>query len=484
MKSRLSAIIAALAVSSFPMASLAQSQPRQTVERIVQPARVQVDSIAVGPLVQMLLRDVMRVPYVIAPEVLSDQRKVSVDLVLPRAEIPVRVVSFIRSIGLDVELQGGTVTVSAPGGSVQVPSGNLLTPAAGPIAPTAAAIPESPLTHLVAIPAHREVGELAEILESVMPGIEIAARGASEPSGGEIAGRLIPDALVLAGTTQDVERAQELLSLLDRPVPVVVMNAVLIEVRTTTGNGSALSILANTLGGHLQFGFNSSAAVGDSYLRLAAGGISAVVSATDGDGRFRVLAQPRLSARSGSVATLNSGAQVPTLGAVSFSEEGQPIRSVVYRDSGINLTFAPVVRGDLVELQVYQERSNFERTTTGVDDSPTLNRASSSSTVAIAPGEMVVLAGLKQNEAQQRRDGFLGGLFSARSRSQSQSELLVLVMAQVQLPSSSTQIEFVVLGGEGRDANSGPVGGAASRVDMNPGTPSRSSLPEDFLNAP
>ena len=484
MKGRFSAIIAALAVSSLPTASLAQNQPRQSVERIVQPARVQVDSIAVGPLVQMLLRDIMRVPYVIAPEVLADQRKVSVDLALPRSEIPARVVSFIRSIGLNVELQGGTVTVSAPGGSVDVPRGNLLTPAAGlgPVNPPPAI--DIPLSHLVAIPAHREVGELAEILESVMPDIEIAARGASEPAGGEIAGRLIPDALVMAGTMEDVERAQELLLLLDRPVPVVVMNAVLIEVRTTSGNGSALSILANTLGGHVQFGFNSAAAVGDNYLRLAAGGISAVISATEGDGRYRVLAQPRLSARSGSVATLNSGAQVPTLGAVSFSEEGQPIRSVVYRDSGINLTFAPVVRGDLVELQVYQERSNFERTTTGVDDSPTLNRASSSSTVAIAPGQMVVLAGLRQNEAQERRDGFLGGLFSARSSSQSQSELLVLVMAEVQLPRSSQEIQFVILGGEGRDANSGPVGGTASRAHNDLGTPSRSALPEDFLDAP
>ena len=99
------------ALALVPLASAAHGQDR--IERAPSaPVRVQLDSMPLGALATLLMRDVMRVPYVISADVLRDNRPVSVNLVMPRAELPLRVVQFLRSQGLTVQLNGGTVYVS------------------------------------------------------------------------------------------------------------------------------------------------------------------------------------------------------------------------------------------------------------------------------------------------------------------------------------------------------------------------------------
>lgn len=472
---RLRLVLVSLAVAAA-LPGEVSAQGTHVTERIVRPARVQVDAIGVGPLIVMLLRDVMRVPYVISPEVLGDGRQVSVDLVFPRAEIPRRVVNYIRSLGYEVNLEGGAVIVGEPGAAAPRPVSGVasMQPATvdrrsfGPVEQLPPPVP----SHLVAFPAFRSVSELGEVLETVIPEIDVASREESAPRDGKIAGALHPNALVLAGTTEQMERARQLLQVLDVPVPLVEIEAAILEVRTGENNGSALTVIADLFGGNVQFGANSAALPGDNYLRLALGGLSAVFSASDGDGRFRVLARPRLSARSGSVATLNSGAEVPTVGQVSYAEDGTPIRSVVYRESGISLELEPLVRGDLIELGVRQERSNFERTTTGVNDSPTLNRAASSSTVVLQPGEVLALAGLTQETEETRRDGLLGGLFSAKSDNRTDSELVVVIQARIVQVPTDAAIRFVQF-----DAPQG------DRPTQGVGVPTPANSQETFANA-
>lgn len=431
------------------------------------PIVVKLDGMPVGSLVTTLMRDVMGVPYVIAPDVLADRRMIGVNLEMPPADVPVRVVRFLRGIGLTVTLIDGTVyitkgNVSAVTASpasryspaeVQPVTASQIVQAEVPdrqapqrVSPrlpmvtTGGASSPGPVAldvpgeMLIVEPAHRSPVELAEVLRSVLPGLQIATRGdvAASPATATVAPVFEPDRLVITGSPASLDRAAQLVRAIDKPRPVVEIRAVVFEVRTSKARGSALSILANLLGGKVQLGSYPDLAPGGQFVRIATGGLSAVLSAVKEDGRFNVVAEPSLAALSGATATINSGSQVPTLGAVSFSEgSGTPTRSIVYRDSGVSLTVSPVVRRGEIQLTVSQERSTFVRTTTGVEDSPTLNRSSSSASLAIAPGETIAMAGLDEKADTTNRRGLLGGLLGVRSSDQAQSQLLVLLQADL-----------------------------------------------------
>lgn len=442
------------------------------------PVKVQLDAMPLGALATMLMRDVMRVPYVISADVLNDHRPVSVNLVMRRNELPVRVVRFLRSQGLTVGIEGGTVYVSKNdkqanlGPGAALPSGSPFSPAPGQpidfgapgafaqapnVQPRRAAEPESaPPTSsearvdearqlAVIRPAHRSVQELAQVLGTLLPGLDVAARTGVEPQGAQIASTADPDTLAIGGSKPDIALAVELVRRLDKPRPQVEIRAVVFEVRNTDTRASALSILANLAG--VQLDASAPVLPGSQLIRLAASGFSAVLSATRTDGRFKVVAEPTLAALSGSSATINAGSQVPTLGAVTFTENGSPVRSVVYRDSGISLTVKPNVRGGEIELAVQQERSSFGRTTTGVDDSPTLNRAAASASIALMPGEAVLLAGLDEKAESNGRQGILGGLFSSKSRDNSSAQLVLMLQADLSPSRQSveTGVELVDL---------------------------------------
>lgn len=452
------ALIAAALLAASPVAG-------QTVTDIPSglPVKVQLDAMPLGALATMLMRDVMKVPYVISADVLNDKRPVSVNLVMRRSELPVRVVRFLRSQGLTVGIEGGTVYVSkgdrpTPGfGASAYPAGSPLNPS--PVAPPVAygvpapvqpaaegnpsPAPPEPRQFAVISPAHRSVNELAETVRTLLPGLDVAARSAVEPQGTSIAGSADPDTLSIGGTKADIAMAVALVRSLDKPRPQVEIRAVVFEVRNSDAKASALSLLAKVAGLELETG--GGVLPGSQFVRIAASGVSAVLSATRADGRFKVVAEPSLAALSGSSATINAGSQVPTLGSVTFSENGTPVRSIVYRDSGISLTVKPNVRAGEIELAVQQERSSFGRTTTGVDDSPTLNRAAATAQVALQPGEAVLLAGLQEKSESSGRQGIFGGLLSTKSRDNSDAQLVLMLQADLAAPRTLVETGVVIL---------------------------------------
>lgn len=438
-------------------AASAQTRVERPIVQQVKPYAVQLDAVPLSTLVTMLMRDVLRVPYVIAPDVLTDNRPITVNLEIPRDAVALTVVRYLRSMGLTVTLNGGTVYVARGGqfGGANVPSGSPLdgsmgaqTSPAMPIAPMAPIAQASPpkVDHPVMIArlAYRSPGELAQLVRPLFEDITVAHHDGTKPREGaqSIASALEPDALVVSGPSKTLDRVEAFIRAMDTPRPVVAIKGVVLQVSTTTNSSSALNVLASVLGGRVQFGMNSAAPAGDSFVRLAVGGVSAVLSAVSGDGRFHVVAEPSLVASSGSTATLNSGEQVPTLGAVTYSENGQPIRSVVYRDSGVSLTVTPTVRRGDILLDVAQERSAFARTTTGVDDSPTLSKSAVKGTFTIQPGETVAFAGLEERTSSDRKSGIFGGLFRTKARERADSKLVVMLEAHTVDLDTRKQPEF------------------------------------------
>lgn len=457
----------------LPLLFLASSFPAgaQIIETgkpaAIGPIRIELDGVPTSALVTMLMRDVMRVPYVIAPEVLADRKLMSVRLSIPRDDIPVTIVRFLRRSGFTVTLDGGTVYVSRAGGAQLAPLGSQLPPDAltqlgTPVAsnsPSAAVAPAPGVftpglpsriapdaRTAIYFPAHRTPAELAGVLSSMFPDVVFSNRAqqSADPTQQQVVPTAEADTLLIRGSASDLAIVRSVLVDLDLPQPMVSVRAVIMQVNTGATKGSAFNFLLSIGGGKVQLGSGSTQAPSGQFLRLAFGGLDAVLTASSTDNRVKIVAKPSLLAKSGSTASINAGAQVPTLGSVTITDNGAAVQSVVYRDSGLTLTVKPVVRGGLIELEVTQERSTFARTTTGVQDSPTLQRSTSKQTVILKNGATVAIAGVTEQTEGKTRSGLLGGLLAAKTSEKSDTELVIVLEATVEPSSDEPGGTFVV----------------------------------------
>lgn len=390
-----------------------------------------------GALVTLLVRDVLGVPYVIAPEVLADREPVSVSLEIPKRELPVRVVGFLRGIGLTVQLVDGALYVSKPGpraGSFGIPGAlpGQGSPVPGFARPYSDAAPVlRRRATAVFRPANMPIVDANTMLAQLFPQI------ATSVGGGSVAGsdvlavpRLLPE-IYLVGPLQDVERALAVLERADAPVPTVKIEAVVAETRDEMARASAFAIVADLFGGRVGVDTRTGSPVGQTA-SIGFLGITAVASALESDGRFTIVSTPSVKVRAGTSAVLRAGSQVPTLSALTVTEDGQLIRSVEYRDSGNTLRILPNVVGERVLLDLQQDRSSFAQTDTGVNDSPTLNETSIQASLDLKSGQTVAVAGLSEEINSRRSQGVLGGIFKSKSRSRDRASVVVFIRATIE----------------------------------------------------
>ena len=266
-----------------------------------------------------------------------------------------------------------------------------------------------------------------------------AAPGGAGPAQSAVAG-IIPgqgavlasqDVFVFEGPAAEVEKARRLLEQLDVAAGEVLVKAVVFEVATTSADGSAvalaLRLTASKLGLSGAAGLVASTLANSATVRL--GGIEAVYSALASDSRFKVVTAPSLRVRSGEVAKLSVGSDVPVLGAVTVSASGQPVQSVDYRSSGVILELRPSVLADLVQLGLSQQVSSFVNTTSGVNQSPTLLKREIATSISVRPDEVVMLGGLDEKRESSDSSGlpFLPDWLRSRGSDHRRSELLLLL---------------------------------------------------------
>ena len=156
-----------------------------------------------------------------------------------------------------------------------------------------------------------------------------------------------------------------------------------------------------------------------------------------------VLSAPKLMVLNNHTATIEVGDQVPisTGSAVSTLTSGAPIvNSVEYRDTGIILKVTPRVNsGGLVLLDIAQEVSDVQSTTSSAISSPTIQQRKISTSVAVQDGETVALGGLIKNQVTKGRSTVplfgsipvLGHLLGDTSGGLVRTELVVLLTPRV-----------------------------------------------------
>ena len=356
--------------------------------------------------------------YVLPPELASDERPVTLNLSVSDSRQVQRqeYIRWLKQLNIAVDTRNG------------VDRYYTFTPATPPV---------KMLTY-VYTPVNQPVSYLASVLSGVINASSTSpstGKSSSSPaqvsaSGGTSFMSATGDNLVFRGTREELTRLQSLLPLVDIPSQRVSVTGYIYEVQGSKSEGSGLALVAKMLSGKFGISIGSEMSLGNSFT-FSTSSLSAIYELFRTDNRFTVVSSPNLMVSSGKNASFSSGQQVPVLGSVSYND-GTPVQSVTYRDSGVIFKLTPVVTGNRIHITVHQELSSFVKTDTGISDSPTLLKREIDSTLVLNDGDVVVLGGLADSNDSDTKTGFslLPKWFSQRSSENSKTDMVILLQVK------------------------------------------------------
>lgn len=265
------------------------------------------------------------------------------------------------------------------------------------------------------------------------------------------------NSLYVSGSSQKINRLKTFLDGIDKAVPVVLIEVMIIEVSrssvvetgiswglgdepSTTQGGiypqTNLNLGAQTInrviGGFDGFGsFNLGQVVPNFF---------ATIKAMESNGNLKIRSTPKLSTLSGHRATFSNGqTSYYTVTQQNIVSGNNPITTSVTNfvpiDAELGLTIKPLVSGDgQVTLDIFVIQSNFGQR---IEENapPDINSREFSSLIRVKNGDIVVLGGLEEQTKDDSGSGvpFLARipvikwLFSERRREDSKSKLTILI---------------------------------------------------------
>ena len=175
----------------------------------------------------------------------------------------------------------------------------------------------------------------------------------------------------------------------------------------------------------------------------AVGGIKVALNALATANRATILSSPRVLARNGESATIQVGQEVPivtsqqsTNTTSGTANTPQILQTIQYRSTGVILKVKPVIHsGDQIDLDVTQEVSAAQSTSTGVSASPTFITRKIDTKLTLRNGATVMLGGLISEDTSRGDTGvpglkdipIIGALFSNQNQTRGRRELIVLI---------------------------------------------------------
>lgn len=341
------------------------------------------DNIKISAFLRTVYQETLGTDYVLEPEVVADERLVNVRVYDFRDKK--KLAAFLSSMGYKVESRNG---VDYIGKADKVDD----------------------LDFVVYAPKHKSVAQLRQAL------------------GGMFVGQFAGDErqIVFKGAKAETAKLKKILKTFDTKPAELVVRGKIYEVSKKTTDASSLSIIADVFK-------NAGLAVSSgsqlvNFLSFKDSHVNAYFSALDKDDRFKLISEPSLRIQANKTATLTVGADVPTLGSVTY-QDGQPVQSVVYRSSGLIFELTPEIYENSVTLTVRQEMSNFGETANGVNGSPTLTKREIKTTITAIDGETVILGGLNETKNTGSKAGlsFLPDFFGSKSNTNDTTEIILSI---------------------------------------------------------
>jgi general secretion pathway protein D len=166
-----------------------------------------------------------------------------------------------------------------------------------------------------------------------------------------------------------------------------------------------------------------------------------ILDALQGVTDVKVLSNPSLVVLDNQPATLQVGDQVPfsTGTATVLTANNTVVNTIDYRNTGIILRVSPRVSANgNVRLDIEQEISNVS-TATAASLTPTVSERKVKSSISVATGQTVLLAGLISEQKNGTRSGLpgldqipgLGDAFGHQDNSTARTELIIFIRPQI-----------------------------------------------------
>src|SRR6202040_4213661 len=168
---------------------------------------------------------------------------------------------------------------------------------------------------------------------------------------------------------------------------------------------------------------------------------SAILDALHTVTTVKVLSNPSLVVVNNQAATLQVGDVVPvsTGSATVLTTSNTVVNTIDYRNTGIILRVSPRINlNGNVRLDVEQEISNVSPQT-AASLTPTVSERKVRSSISVATGQTVLLAGLISEQQNKNRSGIplldqipgLGDAFSAQDKKNTRTELIIFIRPQI-----------------------------------------------------
>ncbi|MFX1735096.1 type II secretory pathway protein [Paraburkholderia sp. A1RI_3L] len=369
----------------------------------------------VAQVIDLVYADMLQSQYVIAPEVLADTRTVSFRFDRTKGDIRDVLNDFLASLGFGVSTKNGVDYVFKRKDDDKVDADKQV---------------------FVYTPKYRTADYLARLVQPLFNGqftmnrtIPAAAgsraRADASPTSAAAMVDQSSDTMVFLGSAREIAMLKSVLPQVDTKTGEVAIRAWVYEVSTENDRTTGFQLAASILGGRL--GISLGAGTVDdkaNTLRLRSGFLDAAIAALDSDSRFHVITSPNVRVASGKHGRLNVGQSVPVIDSVLYpNSSAAPVQSVTYQDAGVIFDVLPTVKDGVIDTEVTVEISDFQKTSTGVNNSPTKNTRKLETSVALHDGELVVMGGLSEGKDSHVTSGirwlpsFMDGVSSGASRS-------------------------------------------------------------------
>jgi general secretion pathway protein D len=200
---------------------------------------------------------------------------------------------------------------------------------------------------------------------------------------------------------------------------------------------------AATVAGSLTNAFINRAFPGFNFLIGSETQPSFILDALHAVTNVKVLSNPSLVVINNQIATLQVGDVVPvsTGSATVLTTSNTVVNTIDYRNTGIILRVSPRISvNGTVRLDIEQEISNAPNTVGNTPNlTPTISQRRVKSSISVATGQTVLLAGLISEQQTGSRNGIpvldqipgLGDAFSHQSNNTQRTELIIFIRPQI-----------------------------------------------------
>jgi general secretion pathway protein D len=212
---------------------------------------------------------------------------------------------------------------------------------------------------------------------------------------------------------------------------------------TTTATGTTTATSTAAAAGTVANAFLNRAFPGFNFLVGQEAQPAMILDALHAVTAVKVLSNPSLVVVNNQAATLQVGNQVPisTGSATVLTANNTVVNTVDYRNTGVILHVAPRVSANgNVRLDVEQEISQVVPAADAAAAlTPTISERRVKSSISVANGQTVLLAGLIQDQKNENRQGIpwldelkgIGDAFSHQDNTKTRTELIIFIRPQI-----------------------------------------------------